>query len=179
MKLKKLSGGLFLVMALVVITACSGDKPQGEVQAAEKSESSAYNDEYNFTATNLDGSQFSLADFKGKVVIVDFWDTWCPPCRKGIPDFVDLHNTYKDDGFVMIGLAFGQQGKPAVEQFVKDYNVNYINGLVNQDVVNRFGAPRSIPTTYVIDKNGNVYKKYVGLVEKSTFESDIQNLLNS
>lgn len=178
MKRTKFLTGLLLITALLALTACSGDKAQSDVKAAESQASADYNPKYDFTAQKLDGSEFKLSDFEGKVVIIDFWDTWCPPCRKGIPDFVELYNTYKDQGLVIIGLAFGQQGKPAVEQFVKDYNVTYINGLMNQDVVDRFGTPRSIPTTYIIDQKGNVHQKYVGLVEKKIFEKEILSLLN-
>ncbi len=178
MKLIKFFSGLLMITAFLLLAACSGDKPQSEVKAAENEMSTEYNSQYDFTAEKLDGSEFKLSDFAGKVVIIDFWDTWCPPCRKGIPDFVDLYNTYNEQGLVIIGLAFGQQGKPAVEQFVKEYNITYVNGLVNQDVVSRFGTPRSIPTTYIIDQKGNVHQKYVGLVEKSVFEKEILSLLN-
>lgn len=169
---------LLLILTLLTAAACSDDKSDDKVEAAEKKRGSAeYNNSYNFTAEKLDGSPLRLFDFKGKVVIINLWDTWCPPCRMEIPDFIDLYAQYQDKGFVMLGLAFGQNGRQAVEEFVQNNGVNYINGYVNQDVIARFGQPRGIPTTFVMDQNGNIYKKYVGYTEKSVFAADIRALL--
>lgn len=178
MKLK-LIGSILMIALALTITACSNNN-EGEAQAAERSteQSSEYNSQFNFATQKLDGSDLQLADYKGKVVIVDMWDTWCPPCRKGIPEFVELYNEYKDQGLVIVGLAFGRDGKPAVDQFVADNGVSYINGMINQDVVNKLGQPRGIPTTFIIDQNGNIYKKYTGYNPKSVFVADIKALLN-
>lgn len=179
MKSNILIVGFILLAATLVFVACSNGN-EGQVQAAVKSAStSVYNDQYNFTTQKLGGGELKLSDYKGKVVIVDLWDTWCPPCRMEIPHFIDLYNDYQDKGFVMIGLAFGQEGPQAVEKFIKDYGINYVNGYINQDVIARFGEPRGIPTTYVIDQNGNVVKKYVGYTEKSVFEAEIKSLLSA
>ncbi|MBN1479461.1 TlpA family protein disulfide reductase [candidate division KSB1 bacterium] len=179
MKLYNRRGGILMIIALLTAVTCSGDKMESNVQAAEHNvNSSEYNDSYDFTTEKLDGSPLRLSDYKGKVVIINLWDTWCPPCRLEIPDFIELYAQYQKQGFVMVGLAFGQEGRQAVEKFVQDNGVNYVNGFVNQDVIARFGQPRGIPTTYVIDQNGNVYKKYVGYTEKSVFETDIKALLN-
>jgi len=175
MKLK-IIGSILMVALALTLTSCSS-KADAEAQAIPE-KSSDYNTQFNFATQNLDGSTFSLADFQGKVVIVDLWDTWCPPCRMEIPHFVDLYSEYKDQGFVMIGLALGRDGKNAVDQFIADNGINYINGFINQDVVAKLGEPRSIPTTYVFDQNGNLYKKYVGYNDKSIFEADINALLN-
>jgi cytochrome c biogenesis protein CcmG/thiol:disulfide interchange protein DsbE len=178
MKLKFI-GSILMVALLLTLSACSNNT-DGEAQAAEKTAANTgeYNTQFNFATQNLDGSDLKLADYKGKVVIVDMWDTWCPPCRKGIPEFVELYNEYKDQGLVIIGLAFGRDGKPAVDQFVADNGVSYINGMINQDVVNKLGQPRGIPTTFVIDQNGNIYKKYTGYNPKKVFEDDIKALLS-
>jgi len=184
MKLIKIFASLFSILALFALTACSGNDSQANAQAAEADNASnslaatEYNNAFNFATQKLDGSALALEHYKGKVVIVDLWDTWCPPCRREIPHFIDLYSEYQDQGFVMIGLAFGQEGQKAVEEFVQEYGINYVNGYVNQDVIDKFGQPRGIPTTYVIDQNGNVYKKYVGYNDKSVFEADIKALLN-
>lgn len=179
MKLNNLLKLFIVMIAAISIVACSGNSGDGEAKAAEKpAVSSEYNTQYNFTTQNLDGSDLRLADYKGKVVIVDLWDTWCPPCRQEIPHFIDLYTQYKDQGFVMVGLAFGREGKSAVDQFVAANGINYINGVINQDVVDKLGQPEGIPTTFVIDQNGNVYKKYTGYRDKSVFEADIKALLS-
>lgn len=179
MKQFRFVGGIMLVAAAIALAAC-GEKNEGQAQAAEKSStSSEYNTQYNFATQLVDGKDVKLEDYKGKVVIVDLWDTWCPPCRMEIPHFIDLYSKYQDKGFVMLGLAFGREGQQAVEQFISDNGVNYINGYVNQDVIAKLGQPRGIPTTFVIDQNGNLYKKYTGYTEKSVFEADITALLSS
>jgi len=179
MKLFKRIGSMAMILAVLGLVSC-GDKNQGEAQAAPATALSnySYSTQYNFSTMRLDGSELNLDEFRGKVVIVDMWDTWCPPCRQEIPHFIELYSEYKDKGFVMVGLAFGREGKPAVEQFIANNGINYINGVVNQDVFNKLGQPSGIPTTYVIDQNGNIYKKYIGYRDKSIFENDIRTLLN-
>jgi cytochrome c biogenesis protein CcmG/thiol:disulfide interchange protein DsbE len=133
---------------------------------------------YDFELKDLDGKTHRLSDFRGKVVILDFWDTWCPPCRHEIPGFVELQKEYKDDGFVMIGVAFARYGPDAVREFMKDYKINYVNLIGDQKVVDGYGGITSIPTTFVIDKEGNIYKKHVGFKAKSVFEKEIKELLD-
>ncbi|MBN1562006.1 TlpA family protein disulfide reductase [candidate division KSB1 bacterium] len=169
--------GLIVFISAISLTACSGNG-EGRAQDAEKSATQAeYNTKYNFMTKLLDNSDVRLEDFRGKVVIVDLWDTWCPPCRMEIPHFIELYSVYKDAGFIMLGLAFGQEGMPAVLSFIQEYGINYLNGLVNEDVIAKLGQPQGIPTTFVFDQNGNIYKKYVGYREKSVFEADIKSLL--
>ena len=134
---------------------------------------------YNFTLKTLTGNSVGLNDFQGKVLIVDFWDTWCPPCKAEIPHFVDLYSEYNSQGLEILGVAFGRDGVSAVRNFIGSYGINYQNALGNQEVVTGFGGFNSIPTTFVIDKQGNIYKKYTGYRDKSVFEADIKALLNS
>lgn len=131
---------------------------------------------YNFELKDLDGKVYHLSDFKGKVVILDFWDTWCPPCRQEIPGFVELHNEYKDKDFVMIGVAFARDGEDAVRDFMKEYKIEYVNLIGDQKVVDGYGGIRSIPTTFVIDKKGNIAQKHIGYKPKSVFEEEIKAL---
>ncbi len=169
--------GFAVVFGLAMLTSCSNQDSKAE-NATPGQASQEYNQQYNVTFTTLEGEKVQLSDYQGKVVVLDMWDTWCPPCRMEIPHFIELYNEYGDQGFEMIGLAFGREGEQAVRKFVNDFDINYTNGLMNQDVVAKFGQPRSIPTTYVIDQNGNIYQKYIGYKEKSVFESDIKALLN-
>ena len=159
---------IVLVITTVFMAACNKTEqvPQGEKA-------------YEFSLNDLNGKTYSLTDFKGKVVILDFWDTWCPPCKAEIPDFIDLHNEYKDQGFVMIGAAIGRQGENAVRQFIRDYKIPYLNLMANMETIQGYGSFNSIPTTFVIDRQGYIYKKYTGVVSKETFEEDIKTLLKS
>jgi thiol-disulfide isomerase/thioredoxin len=158
----------FLVLGLVcAVVGCSnGDnEPKGEKA-------------YNFSLKDLNGNTYRLSDFKGKVVILDFWDTWCPPCRREIPHFIELYHKYQNNGFVMIGAAGARYGEEAVSKFLSEYKVPYLNVMANAETIHGYGNFRSIPTTFVIDKQGYIYKKYVGYNPKEIFEMDIKTLLD-
>ena len=130
----------------------------------------------DFSLTTLNGEEIKLSDFKGKVIILDFWATWCPPCRQEIPDFVDLYSTYKDKGLIIIGVCL-TKNEASLRSFAEQYNVNYYMGLGSYSITQLYGGIRAIPTTFVIDRQGNIVKKYVGYRDKSVFEQDINNLL--
>lgn len=132
---------------------------------------------YNFILKDLQGRNVSLSEYYDKVIILNFWDTWCPPCKAEIPDFIDLYSNYNRDGVEIIGIAMGREGKPAVEKFVKKYNINYPILLADNDVISGYGGISAIPTTFVISKDRKIYKKYVGFNEKSVFKKDIETLL--
>jgi cytochrome c biogenesis protein CcmG/thiol:disulfide interchange protein DsbE len=99
----------------------------------------------DFTLKNVAGGTLTLSDYKGKVVILDFWDTWCPPCKKEIPGFIELQNKYGDKGLVVIGAAFGRYGEKAVADFAKEWKMNYPVVIADQMVNNNYGGIQSIP----------------------------------
>jgi len=131
-----------------------------------------------FTLPDINGNQVSLSDFDGKVVILDFWATWCPPCVKEVPHFIELYDEYKEQGFEMVGISLDARGANDVKPFVEKMNVNYTMLIGNQDVTKQYGGIGGIPTTFVIDKAGQIRQKYVGYREKAVFENDIKMLLN-
>ncbi|MDP8299450.1 MAG: redoxin domain-containing protein [Candidatus Tantalella remota] len=131
----------------------------------------------DFTLKDLDGNNYSFASTKGKVVILDFWATWCPPCRIGIPEFQALYEQYKDKGLVVVGVALDQGGVQVVKPFVKKNGVTYLVAIGDRGVVAAYGGIRGIPTTFVIDRQGKIVQKYVGYREKKIFEADIKKLL--
>lgn len=131
----------------------------------------------DFELTNLEGKKIKLSDYKGKVVILDFWATWCAPCRKGIPDLVDLKNAYKAKGVEVIGISLDQDNTIAdVKPFVKEYKINYPVVFGNMDVVQKYGNIQAIPTTFIINKEGKISATYQGLVDKSVFETHLNKL---
>jgi peroxiredoxin len=130
----------------------------------------------DFALTSTDGKTVKLSDFRGKVVVVDFWATWCPPCKAEIPDFIKLYSQYKDDGFQMLGISLDQGGLSDVKPFMKDFGINYPIVLGDDQVVSAYGGIRGIPTTFVIDKKGYVRASFEGYRPASVFEKLIQQL---
>jgi cytochrome c biogenesis protein CcmG/thiol:disulfide interchange protein DsbE len=130
-----------------------------------------------FTLPDINGNQVSLSDFKGKVVILDFWTTWCGPCVKEVPHFIELYDKYKEQGFEMVGISLDQGGADDVKPFVEKMGVNYTMLIGSQDITKKYGGISSIPTTFVIDKAGKIQRKYVGYRDKTVFEKDIEALL--
>jgi peroxiredoxin len=165
----KLKNKFCLILILMVL---AGGCKESKTEPANKTKSAP-----NFTLTDLDGKNISLADFKGKVVILDFWATWCPPCIKEIPDFVELYEQYKDKGFAMIGISLDQAGIDVVKEFAQRYKINYSIAMNDGNVHKAYGEITSIPTTFVIDSKGNIRKEYIGFTKKSVFEEDIKTLL--
>jgi len=126
----------------------------------------------DFTLTDLDGQKVSLSDYKGKVIIVDFWATWCGPCKMEIPSFIKLQEDYKDD-VVVLGISLDQGGPKVVVPFAKKMNINYPIVYGDGSVVQAYGGVRGIPTTFVIDRDFNIQRKYVGYTDHKVFEKDI------
>lgn len=131
----------------------------------------------NFDLTSTDGKNIKLSDYRGKVVIVDFWATWCPPCRKGIPDLIDLQKQFKKN-LVVIGISLDQDTKSDVVPFVKKYGINYPVVYGTNQVIMDYGSINAIPTSFVINKEGKIVDKHVGLVPKSEYESKIKEILS-
>lgn len=128
---------------------------------------------------DLRGKTVNLSDFRGKVVVLDFWATWCPPCREEIPHFVDLQKQYGGQGLAVVGVSLDDVGPDAVADFVKKNNVNYTIVMGNGDVTERYGHIQGIPTTFVIDRDGNIVSKHAGFTEASVIEGDVKKLLQT
>lgn len=135
----------------------------------------------DFTLPTADGKEIKLSDYRGKVVILDFWATWCPPCRRGIPDLISLKKEYGDKGLEIIGISvdeFTRNTKYRVIPFIKQIGINYPVAYGNIQVIRNFGGIESIPTTFVINKKGQIIASFVGLRPKSTYEQIIKRELN-
>ncbi len=137
----------------------------------------------DFNLTDTDGKKVKLSDYKGKVVILDFWATWCPPCVKEIPHFNQLSKTYASKGLVVLGVSVDQDGAPAVLKFKKKTTVDY-RIAISDDATHRTyqsylpkDEQGGIPFTFVIDKQGIIRQHYVGYRPMEVFETAIKDLL--
>lgn len=132
----------------------------------------------NFELKSIDGKMVNLADYRGKVVIVDFWATWCPPCRRGIPDLISLKKAYASKGVEVIGISVDDSRTIGeVPTFAKDQKINYPVVYVDQSVADAYGGIESIPTTFIIDKKGNIAAHFVGLVPKESLAAQLDKLI--
>ena len=129
----------------------------------------------DFELTDLSGKKVQLSDFQGKVVILDFWATWCGPCRMEIPNFVKLQTKYGDK-LAIVGLTVSSP-EADVRSFAQKQGINYSVLLEADNLTDRYGGIVGIPTTFVLDRQGRITQKFIGVMEPSTFEEAIQPLL--
>ncbi len=128
-----------------------------------------------FTLYNLHGKPTSLADFRGKVVVLDFWATWCPPCKREIPDFINLQKAYGSKGLQIVGIALDEPDK--VVDFAQQNGMNYPVLLGDDAIAAKYGGIDGIPTTFLIDKQGKIVSRFEGFRPREVFESEIKKLL--
>ena len=129
-----------------------------------------------FLVNDLDGNPVSTAAWKGKVVFVNFWATWCPPCRAEIPILIDLQNRYKDR-LQIVGVSV-DDGDPAdVKQFVKEAGINYPIVMSDRAITKEYGGVPALPTMFVVNPDGNVVQKHEGLFSNELYEAEVRSLL--
>jgi thiol-disulfide isomerase/thioredoxin len=179
----KILASLIILFYAVTIIGCQKANDTNPNQTAgTNSTSPSFQDNHSdkapdFALKNVEGKTVNLSDYKGKVVIIDFWATWCGPCRRGIPDLIDLQKKYKDE-IAVIGISLDRDNTiAAVPDFVNKMGINYPIVYFNDQVINDYGGINAIPTTFIIDKEGNIVKKLIGLYPKSTFEQQLDELL--
>jgi len=133
----------------------------------------------DFTLTTLDGKQVKLSDYRGKAVLLNFWATWCAPCKEEIPWFMELEKQYAPQGLVVLGVAMDDDGKDSVSKFAREMKIDYTVLLGNDDVADHYGGVAGLPTTFYVDRTGKIVKKVEGLVGERDIEDGIKAALGS
>jgi thiol-disulfide isomerase/thioredoxin len=155
-------GGLLLFLA-VVLTAGNGFTAQKMPEFSEK----------NIAAEGMVDSKA----FAGKVVLVNFWATWCPPCRKEIPALMKIQAKYRDKGFSVIGISMDEGGRKVVSKFVEKLKINYPVFIGDAKIGRGFGGVMGIPVSFLVDRDGNLHKRLDGYVSEKVLERELKTLL--
>jgi peroxiredoxin len=131
----------------------------------------------DFTVRTLAGDKVSLADFRGDVVLVNFWATWCPPCRMEIPGFQRVYDDYKDKGFTVVGLSTDEQGPGVVRAFITDKGITYPVGMATDEMRRLYGGVNALPQSFLLDKGGHVRKMVAGMFSEGMLRRQVDALL--
>jgi Peroxiredoxin len=174
--MKSATFGLALVAALAFSSGCSRTR---SVQEENAKPTGAREPAQDFALKDADGKTVRLSDYRGKVVLLNFWATWCGPCKIEIPWFMDFERRHKDKGFAVIGVSMDDDGWDAVKPYVSRMGINYRMLMGNDEVARAFGGVEALPTTFLIDREGKVAAKHVGVAARSDFENGIEELLKS
>jgi cytochrome c biogenesis protein CcmG/thiol:disulfide interchange protein DsbE len=169
---------IVLAVGITALVACSGSKAQPD---RNKVSAKAHNDRKpapDFTLTDSDGAKVKLADYRGKVVLLNFWATWCGPCQIEIPWFKEFEQQYKSKGFEVVGVSMDEDGWSAVKPYMAEHKLNYRILLGDDSVSQLYGGLDALPTTFIIDRDGRfAFPPHVGLVSKNEYSSEIESIL--
>ncbi len=148
----------------------SGDSsPEGSLKAGSMAP--------DFELKTLDGKPVKLSAYRGKAVLLNFWATWCAPCKVEMPWFVDFYKQYQTQGLEVVGIALDDSSHDEIAKFVKDMNVNYTILQGTENVGDAYGGVNVFPTTFFIDRNGKIVNVVYGLKDHSGLEEDIKSAL--
>jgi len=150
---------LFIAAGLVLLAACL-------VPSTQESSSPAP----AFELKDLSGQPLTLSQFTNKVVVLNFWATWCPPCRAEIPDFVETYNAYKDKGLVIIGVSLDRLSPKELVSFVNKYDMTYPVAFGTEKILDDYQPGQYVPATIVIDKKGMIRSRHVGAMDEGSLK---------
>ena len=164
----------FLMIVIVCLAGCM-KSPQAETKLKTTNERQVAP---GFSLKDANGQTVTLAEYKGKVVLLNFWATWCGPCEAEIPWFIDFERTYADRGFAVLGVSFDDDGWKSVRPYIAAHKINYRITVGEQVMQEQYGGIDALPTSFMIDRQGRIATTHVGLVNKSDYQNEILVLLN-
>jgi cytochrome c biogenesis protein CcmG/thiol:disulfide interchange protein DsbE len=133
----------------------------------------------DFALQTLDGQTLKLSDLRGKAVVLNFWATWCTPCKAEMPWFVDFQKQYGGQGLQIVGVAMDDSAKEDIDKFAKQMGVNYPVVLGKESLADQYGGVEFLPTTFYIDRSGNIQDRVFGIVDRQEAEASVKKALAS
>lgn len=180
---------LLLGAALLVSSAgCGSDDDRSPADAPKTSTEAQAGKSYetdpvpapDLTMETLDGRQINLANQEGRVILVNFWATWCAPCRKEIPDLIDLHEKYESEGLMVVGIAVDEEGAEVVQPFAEKQKISYPIVIdTSRTIESEFEAMYGLPTTYVVNPDGQIVRRVLGVFPVDEMMPTLKDLLQS
>ncbi len=159
---------MLVIVCLLVLTFMPACQGKSEVSKAP-----------DFTLLNLAGNTVNLSDFSGKVVLINFFATYCPPCRMEVPDFVRLQKEFSPKGFTVIGISVDNDGERVLPPFVERLEINYPVLLATTKVLKDYGDIYALPVTFILDREHKIVKKITGMVNEEELRPIIKELLGT
>ncbi len=166
--------GVHALAVSLILSACSSSTPAARSSVKPESQRRKAPD---FTLRDADGKPVRLSDYRGKVVLLNFWATWCGPCKLEIPWFIEFERQHKHRGFAVLGISMDEEGWDVVKPFVRRLGVNYRILMGDDMVAQLYGGVDALPTTFLIDREGRIASVHIGLVSKGRYERDLAQLL--
>jgi len=171
-------GLLVVALAAMVVTAIRRSRSSVSTAGASLTGNVEGATAPDFALADLStGQTVRLSSFRKKAVVLNFWATWCPPCKVEIPWFVDLQRQYAAQGLAVIGVAMDDSGRNTIARFAKDMDINYPILLGDDNVANAYGGVEALPTTFYIDRAGKVTKRVFGLASHREMEENVKRML--
>ena len=132
----------------------------------------------DFRVTTLEGAPVTSDSLRGKVVLLNFWATWCPPCRVEMPGFQDVYDEHRGDGFVVLGVSTDRAGRDPVREFLQENGITYPVAMANGEIVNAYGGARVLPTSFLIDREGRIRHEVRGYFTEVALRQAVRRLLD-